>query len=107
VGWRDAYLAELDDTLRRLRAQASRNSVAQAAALHSAIDPLLPAERRSQSLSRKALWTAISTPGVTCVLNGMRSAAYVDDSSAVLGWASLETVESIYAAASTAANQLG
>ncbi|MGD8698004.1 MAG: aldo/keto reductase [Gemmatimonadales bacterium] len=106
AAWRDAYLAELDDLLRRLRAQATRISAAQAAALHAAIDPLLPAERRSESLSRKALWTVASTPGITCVLNGMRRVDYVDDSAAVMGWEALDAVERIYAAANTAFNQL-
>jgi aryl-alcohol dehydrogenase-like predicted oxidoreductase len=50
------------------------------------LDPLLPAERRGESLSRKALWVAASVPGVSAVLNGMRTPAYVDDALGVLAW---------------------
>ena len=56
------------------------------------LDPLLPESRRKESLSRKALWILTSTPGVTCVLNGMRSPAYVDDSLAIMGWEPLTGV---------------
>ncbi|MGD8868551.1 MAG: aldo/keto reductase [Gemmatimonadales bacterium] len=104
--WRDSYVAQLADLTRRLRAQATRVSAARAATLHSAIDPLIPAERRSESLSRKALWTAASTPGITSVLNGMRSVAYVEDSSPVAGWEPLDSVDEVYAAASTAARHI-
>ena len=104
--WRDSYLAQLDDLTQRLRSQASRASAARAATLHSAIDPLIPAERRNESLSRKALWTVASTPGITCVLNGMRTVAYVEDSSAVAGWEPLDSVEAIYAAASSASKRI-
>jgi hypothetical protein len=99
IDWRDSYLPELEDLLRELRRQASEKSEALNAALSAAIDPLLPQHRRSESLSRKALWVAASTPGVTCVLNGMRSVAYVDDSSGVLVWPKLEATEAVYRAA--------
>jgi len=39
-----------------------------------------------------------STPGVTCVLNGMRTPAYVDDSLGILGWEPLPDVRRIYEA---------
>jgi predicted aldo/keto reductase-like oxidoreductase len=60
------------------------------------IDPLLPSPRRADSLARKALWILTSTPGVSCVLNGMRSPQYVDDSLAVLRWDQLKDVKSVY-----------
>jgi uncharacterized protein len=47
-------------------------------------------------LSRKALWVLVSTPRVTCVLNGMRTPAYVEDSLAVLGWTPLTEVRTVY-----------
>jgi len=52
----------------------------------AAIDPLLPEIRRTALLSQKALWILASTPGVTSVLNGMRTSAYVEDSLAILAW---------------------
>jgi len=62
------------------------------------IDPLLPEPARKEPLSRKALWLLTSTAGVTCVLNGMRTKAYVDDSLAVLYKAPLPDVRRIYEA---------
>jgi predicted aldo/keto reductase-like oxidoreductase len=60
------------------------------------IDPLLPDDRKSESLSRKALWIAASTPGVTCVLNGMRTVEYVRDALGIMEWPALEGVEKVY-----------
>ena len=97
--WRDAYLPELEDLLGELRRQAAERSQSWAAALAATIDPLLPEERRGDSLSRKAIWTVASTPGVTCALNGMRSEEYVEDSIGVLGWDDLRPVELVYKAA--------
>ena len=67
-------------------------------AVSAAIDPLLPAERRAEGLSRKALWVLASTPGVSCVLNGMRTPAYVDDSLGILAWPPFPDVIPIYQA---------
>ena len=61
-----------------------------------AINPLLPEERRAESLSRKALCILMSTPGGTSVLNGMRRPEQVDDSIAVLGWPALDSVHPVY-----------
>jgi uncharacterized protein YyaL (SSP411 family)/aryl-alcohol dehydrogenase-like predicted oxidoreductase len=105
--WRESYLAELDDLLLELRRQAAQISEAHAANLSVAIDPALPPDRQRESLSRKALWTVMSTPGVTCVLNGMRNAVYVDDSLAVLGWRKLDSPQRVYEAARAALDSLG
>jgi len=51
-----------------------------------AIDPLLPGERRGESLSRKALWVLAGTPGVTSILVGMRQPSYVQDAMGILAW---------------------
>lgn len=56
------------------------------AAIGEAIDPVLPASRRSESLSRKAIWILASTPGVSTVLVGMRREPYVRDAMGVLAW---------------------
>jgi hypothetical protein len=39
-----------------------------------------------------------STPGVSCVLNGMRRPTYVDDSLGILAWPPLTDVAPIYQA---------
>jgi aryl-alcohol dehydrogenase-like predicted oxidoreductase len=66
--------------------------------LAPAIDPLLPRERRSATLSQKVLHILVSTPGVSSVLLGMRQPAYVDDALPVLSWEPLphETVRRIF-----------
>ena len=98
--WRDSYLPELAALLDELRRQAAVSSRARNAEIGAAIDPLLPEERRSESLSRKALWIVASTPGVSCVLNGMRSTDYVEDATGILGWGTLSDVETVYRAVS-------
>jgi uncharacterized protein len=84
--WRDRYVPELLDLLRGVRREATERSRARTAAVTHVIDPLLPEARRQETLSRKALWILAGTPGVTCVLNGMRTPHYVDDALAILRW---------------------
>jgi hypothetical protein len=94
--WRGRYLDELQNLMAEFRRQAASKSQQQSAAISAAIDPLLPPERRAESLSRKAIWVLASTPGVSCVLNGMRTPAYVDDSLGILPWPPLAQVVPIY-----------
>jgi len=60
------------------------------------IDPALPPERRAERLSRKALWTVASTPGVSTVLVGMRRREYVADATAILSWPPLADAVQVY-----------
>ena len=94
--WRDRYVPQLLTLLRGLRREATERSRAKNASVSAALDPLLPEARRRESLSRKAMWVLASTSGVTCVLNGMRSQAYVDDSLAVMGWKPLMEVKQVF-----------
>ncbi len=96
--WRGRYLNELLKLLSECRRQAASKGQRQSGAVSAAIDPLLPAERRRESLSRKALWVLASTPGVNCVLNGMRTSAYVEDSLGILRWPPLTDTLPIYQA---------
>ena len=96
--WRDRYVPQLLMLLRGLRREATERSRAKTASLSATLNPLLPEARRGESLSRKALWVLASTPGVTCVLNGMRSPIYVDDSMAVMGWEPLRDVKKVFEA---------
>ncbi|MEC4674602.1 MAG: hypothetical protein VST68_10470, partial [Nitrospirota bacterium] len=57
---------------------------------------------KDESLSRKALWTVASTPGVTCVLNGMRSPEYVTDALGILSWEPLAETQPIFQAIANA-----
>ncbi|NWF72175.1 MAG: DUF255 domain-containing protein [Nitrospirae bacterium] len=96
--WRDRYVPQLLTLLRGLRREATERSRTKTSSLSAILDPLLPQARRGESLSRKALWVLTSTPGVTCVLNGMRSPAYADDSMAVMGWEPLKEVKQVFEA---------
>ncbi len=83
---------------RMIRLAASSNHRA-SDAISAVIDPFLPEAQRGESLSRKALWILTSSPGVSCVLNGMRTRGYVHDSLGVLPWPPLADVIPIYQAA--------
>jgi uncharacterized protein YyaL (SSP411 family)/aryl-alcohol dehydrogenase-like predicted oxidoreductase len=101
--WRDRYVPELLTLLRGLRREATERSRRRTAAVATALDAALPQGRRSESLSRKALWVLTGTPGVTCVLNGMRTPAYVEDAVGVLHWPALESARAAYEIAKTIA----
>jgi hypothetical protein len=101
--WRNRYLPEMERLLDELRRRAMRETRASLEAITEAVDPLLPAERRGESVSRKALWVLASTPGVSCVLNGMRSLAYVKDALGVLDWPPLPDAARVYEAVHAAA----
>jgi hypothetical protein len=94
--WRERYVPELLALLRGMRREATERSRARTAAVSHAIDRLLPETRRRHTLSRKALWILVWTPGVTCVLNGMRTPHYVDDTLAMLKWEPLKDVIHVY-----------
>jgi Highly conserved protein containing a thioredoxin domain len=94
--WRDRYVPRLLALLGLLRRTAAERSRARTQQIAASIDPLLPESKRVESLSRKALWVIASTPGVTCVLNGMRTVQYVEDSIAILGWNALSDPEAVY-----------
>lgn len=94
--WRDRYIPALLTLLRGMRQEAAERSRARTRLISEAVDPLLPVSHRGEPLSRKALWVLASTPGVTCVLNGMRTPAYVDDALAILRWRPLEDVGTVY-----------
>ncbi len=94
--WRDRYLPALDDLLEIFRLRAARQSQAQSNRVAAAVNPHLPLARRSESLSRKALWVLASTPGVTAVLVGMRHPDYVADALEILKWPPLGDARKVY-----------
>ena len=96
--WRARYVPELQKALGELRRMAAEKSREATTALESAVDPLLPLERRGEPLSRKALWVLASTPGVSSVLVGMRRPEYVQDATAVLAWPPLADPFAVYRA---------
>jgi uncharacterized protein len=94
--WRQRYVPEFLTLLRGLRHEATTRSQTQTDRVTHAIDQFLPASRHASSLSQKALWVLAGTPGVTCVLNGMRSTRYVEDTLSVLRWEPLKITRTIY-----------
>jgi hypothetical protein len=96
--WRGRYVPVLQEALDELARLAAVRSEEATRAVRAALDPLLPEERRGESLSRKALWVVASTPGVTAALVGMRRPAYVDDALAVLAWPPLPDAARVYEA---------
>ena len=94
--WRQRYIPELLTLLRGFRHIATRQSRAQTDRVAQTIGPLLPVSHRTASLSQHMLWILTSTPGVTCVLNGMRTPPYVEDSVAVLKWEPIGETRPIY-----------
>jgi aryl-alcohol dehydrogenase-like predicted oxidoreductase len=96
--WRDRYVPQLLTLLGGLRREATERSRVKTASVSAILDPLLPEARRKESLSRKALWVLASTPGVTAVLNGMRTRDYVEDSLIILRWEPAPAVSPLYEA---------
>ncbi len=78
--WHKKYLPILDRLLIVFRNEAGARSQKTSIQVAQKLDPYLPEEWKKETLSRKALGVLIHTPGVSCVLNGMRNADYVHDS---------------------------
>lgn len=87
------YEAELSALYERLQARAQPATDPRLArAIRERLAPHLPAGRQAESLSRLALAFIASTPGVSCVLVGMRDPAYVRDAAGMMGWEPLPNV---------------
>ena len=94
--WRTRYISKLLLLLKIVRQEAAKKSEQHLQSITTTLDRFLPDGKRGEPLSRKALWSLTSTPGVTCVLNGMRTTDYVEDSLTTLGWKPLQNPRSIF-----------
>jgi uncharacterized protein len=94
--WWERCVPQLEGLLQAIGREAARRGGARGGEVAAAIDPLLPAERRGETLSRKAIWTVASTRGVSCVLVGMRRPAYVEDAIGALAWPPLPDPPGVY-----------
>ena len=94
--WRTRYISKLLLLLKIVRQEAAKKSEQHLQAITVTLNRFLTDERHEEPLSRKALWCVTSTPGVTCVLNGMRTTDYVKDSLTILGWEPLQNPRSIF-----------
>ena len=94
--WRDRYVPELVSLLKVMRMEAAQKSAKKLAEIRQIIDSLLPPSKQKEPFSRIALWAVACTPGVTCVLNGMRHPVYVDDSLTILQWEPLAQPHALF-----------
>ncbi len=79
AAWRKEFGARLDATLMVLQNHTASGLHARAKAMRGALERAgLPPS--PHTLSQLALAVLLNLPGVSCVLNGMRTPAYVDDS---------------------------
>jgi aryl-alcohol dehydrogenase-like predicted oxidoreductase len=78
--WVQAYAMAIENLSRAMQEHVAATEHTRSLELHTRLDKLAPAAWRTQSLSQMALRTLLAVPGVTCVLNGMRSPEYVRDS---------------------------
>jgi aryl-alcohol dehydrogenase-like predicted oxidoreductase len=84
VGQIQAYQDELNALIEPLQARASRQDSRVGEQIKATLQPYLPDALHDESLSRIALDVVASTPGVSCVLCGMRHPAYVKDAIGVM-----------------------
>jgi aryl-alcohol dehydrogenase-like predicted oxidoreductase len=96
LGWWQRCVPSLEGLLQAIAHEASRRSRSRSGKVAEAMDPLLPEERRGETLSRKALWVLAGTPGVTGVLVGMRQPSYVKDAIEILSWPPLRDPLRVY-----------
>ena len=94
--WQTRYVSKLLLLLKIMRQEAAKKSEQHLQSVTTTLDRSLPEEKREEPLSRKALWCLTSTPGVTCVLNGIRTTDYVEDSLTILGWEPLQNPRAIF-----------
>ena len=94
--WQTRYVSKLLLLLKIVRQEAAQKSAQHLQSVTATLDRFLPEEKRGEPLSRKALWSLTSTPGVTCVLNGIRTPDYVEDSLTILGWEPMHKTRAIF-----------
>lgn len=99
--WRRAYAETLDRFLDSITKYFFARAQVRSDAIAAAINPFLPENLREKSLSQKSLAVLANTPGVHCVLNGMRAPHYVDDSTALLNWPAFPVEPGLYQKVST------
>ncbi len=96
--WAAEYTGEIRVLLAALGAEAAGRGRAANAGLHKTLDAHLPKELHGWSLSQKANAALLHTPGITCVLNGMRRPEYVDDALGALAGPDFRTAAALYEA---------
>ena len=82
--WYPEYCRKLEQVAGMITEWLSREDHEHAQRIHKQLAPLLADGAEGLPLSQKALLTLLALPGVSCVLNGIRRASYVEDSTATM-----------------------
>ena len=82
--WFPGYCRKLEDAAGMITEWLGREDYERAKQLHARLEPLLDPDKRGLPLSQKALLALFPLPGVSCVLNGIRRASYVEDSTGAM-----------------------
>ncbi|MEP7048805.1 MAG: aldo/keto reductase [Pseudomonadota bacterium] len=82
--FRGRYLRDLESLFLAMRARAAERTAARLRVIQSALSPHLDPVLQREPLSRQALATLRALPGLSCVLLGARTPAYVADALAAL-----------------------
>ncbi len=94
--WQHSYVPNLLTLLAIMKQEAAHKSRQQLQPITATLDRWLPKEKQGEPFSRKALWSVASVPGVACVLNGIRTPEYVEDSLTILKWKALPDAHVIF-----------
>jgi hypothetical protein len=97
AAWTARYVPAMEELLQAIGDEHRRVAQATSDAVSSRLDPLLPTALRGEPLSRKALAVLAGTPGVSCVLVGMRREEYVDDVTTLLARTTVPVPADLYA----------
>lgn len=82
--WRNGYMSAIEELMKAVYNACSRKSQGQSEEVSQKINSLLESNWQSETLSRKSLGVVTHTPGVNCVLVGMRRPEYVEDALGVM-----------------------
>jgi hypothetical protein len=94
--WAAGYTGALNDLMAALRAEAAKRGAGATAAIHARLSPHLPSDLQGWTLSQKANAALLHTPGIACVLNGMRRPEYVADALGALRGPDFRTDPALY-----------
>src|SRR5262249_16112820 len=96
ASWRDRYRSALDKLLGAIRNEGAKKSEKVSRAIGHRLSSVGPETAHSCSLSTKVLAVLANTPGVSCVLNGMRRRRYVEDSMRAMQIAPFVVTQELY-----------
>ncbi|HIA01987.1 MAG TPA: hypothetical protein EYN06_08335 [Myxococcales bacterium] len=96
--WLERYVDAMSDLSDAYRVACARLSQKRSNKIHSAVEPFIPSDMQTATLSQKALYCVLGQLGVTVALVGMRQPHYVDDALSLLDRAQMQTSDSALSA---------